>query len=255
MKVSVKGNVAEIFAEEIGRMYWNKCFKVCPICGGELVYTYKGGFIIENSPLLMPDMVKGEIRKGTISNIELRNENDPYIYHVSARCKTIYDEYWECPFRLDFDKHYEIFTLIESGFRINGLQMSEYLDSLVDRYNNMLWRPGYQSKLPRLDKSTLYWRINNLPINGRGSHFGEAEKYVELAYALSDSLRVAKQKEENDEYGKQKEAERLGEIEKIILDLIPELKVLWNTKDTYNCDKEDWKADEIHKRFRKGSLD
>lgn len=161
------------------------------------------------------------------------------IYSVDVRCTTSYGEFDGCLFHINFERgKYEAFASIDSGVRVYGMKMSQYLDSLADRTNAMMWRPGYESKVERLDKSKMYWRVHNLPIDGM-KH--QPERYVNIAYALVDELRIARHEEDTSEYGKKKESERLEKAEEAVKSLIPELKNIWKTKDAWNKDRDDWR--------------
>lgn len=238
MKAEATGNVIELFGTEKEQRYWKKCFDVCPMCGGKLEYRYHGAFTLDFGEFKMPTLDAG-FQKGHFKNINVSSRDRPRIYSVDVRCTTEYGEFDGCPFHINFERgKYQAFASIDSGVRVYGMKMSAYLDSLVDRDNSFKWRPGYDSKVKRIDKSKMYWRVQGLSIDGMRN---DPTRYVNLAYRLMDELRIARHEEDTAEYGKKKESERLEKAEEIVKSLIPELKDIWKTKDVWNRDRDDWK--------------
>lgn len=248
MKAEATGNIIELFGTEKEQRYWKKCFNVCPMCGGKLEYKYHGAFTLDFGEFKMPTLDEG-FQKGHFKNIMVKSSDNLRIYSVDVTCTTVYGEFDGCPFHINFERgKYQAFASIDSGVRVYGMMMSQYLDSLADRTNSMMWRPGYQSKVGRIDKSKMYWRVHNLPIDGMRH---KPDSYVNIAYLLVDELRISRHEEDTAEYGKKKESERLEKAEEVVKSLIPELKDIWKTKDIWNRDRDDWKEYSEHGQKRR----
>ena len=233
MQLRSKGKLANYFRSEEGRKYWETCFSVCPICGRELKYRMDGTFSVYTDDIIPKKMVgHGGFPTGIYTNMNIKSK-DAYLYAFGVWCVGPDEKFDSCPFALNFTKDIDSSSInIGGGIGMDGRRMSTYIDGLVERHNKLQWRPGFTKHQHRIiDLSNLYWRVNNLPIDGmKNSIENDASSYVAEARHLRDTLRIMKKYQQTAYQGELKMKE-IKELEDIMDGVIDRLKVLWTLKE------------------------
>lgn len=230
MKADAVSYLLEAFGNEREQEYWKDCFSVCPICGGELEYRYKGAFTLWDKPLMLPKITG--FRRAHFTGIEIKSSDMLSLYGLIVRCTTNMNKIDGCPFRINLEEQkYSSFASIDSGARVGNTKMSAYIDNLVDRYNRLFTHL-------RIDKSELYWRVHDLPLDGMKSR--TFESVVSKAYNFRDDIRVERRYNQEHGYGIKERAEALLEIEQNLDEIVEKLKRakkidgIWNRERNNN---------------------
>jgi len=235
MKLEGISYFPEFFGYDSRIDYWEKCFSVCPICGGRLKYRIYGKFDLEIDDII-PTKIghsPGGFPTTFYNNINIHSK-DAKLTNFKVWCTTNWGNYKQCPFSIDFTRQKTYgYSLIGGGLKVDDLNVSRYIDNLVDIYNQRVsW-----GKIPKeddlLDKSKLYWRLNDIPLDGIKDSVN-SDEYFPQAYSFRDLLRVMKQYQKNHDYGTEEKVKIVEELEMEMDAIIEKLKDYYNSKGEFN---------------------